>query len=136
MTEQGVLSPDGFCKTFSNEANGYARGEALSAIYIKKLSDAIRDGDHVRAVICSTCINSDGRTPGFSTPSAQAHEALIRRCHMLAGIEDLSKTAMIECHGTGTRIGDPIEVEAVAKAFAPHGVLIGSVSLAKDVIIP
>ena len=103
MTEQGVISPTGSCKSFDANADGYARGEAVSALYVKKLSDAIRDGDTVRAVIRSTCVNNDGKTVGITSPSTEAHEALIRRGHQLAGIHDLSKTAMIECHGTGTK---------------------------------
>lgn len=104
MTEQGVISPTGSCKSFDASADGYARGEAVSALYIKKLSDALRDGDPIRAVIRSTCVNNDGKTVGLTNPSTEAHETLIRRGHELAGIRDLSKTAMIECHGTGTKV--------------------------------
>ncbi|KAL8697114.1 MAG: hypothetical protein Q9224_002464, partial [Gallowayella concinna] len=127
MTEQGVISPTGSCKSFDANADGYARGEAVSALYVKKLSDALRDGDPIRAVISSTCVNNDGKTVGLSTPSTEAHEALIRRGHKLAGFTDFSKTAMVECHGTGTRIGDPIETRAVANVFGEHGIYIGSV---------
>ena len=126
-TDQGVISPTGSCKSFDADADGYARGEAVSAIYVKKLSDAIRDGDPVRAVIRSTCTNHDGRTVGLTHPSTEAHESLIRRGHQLAGIRDLSQTAMVECHGTGTKIGDPIEVKAVANVFGEYGIYIGSV---------
>lgn len=101
MTEQGILSTDGSCKSFSAEANGYARGEAVTAIYVKPLADAIRDGNPVRAVIRSTSHNVDGKTPGLSQPSTDAQEALMRRAYQLAGISDFSQTAMIECHGTG-----------------------------------
>ncbi len=104
MQEQGVMSPTGACKTFDAAADGYARGEAVSAIYIKKLSDAIRDGDPVRSVVRSTCINSGGTAATLTSPSTAAHEALIRRGHELAGISDFSRTAMIECHGTGTAV--------------------------------
>ena len=104
MTEQGVLSSTGSCKSFDADADGYARGEAISALYVKKLSDAVRDGDPIRAVIRSTCVNHDGKTAGLTSPSTEAHEALIRRGHQLAGIHDLHKTAMIECHGTGTQV--------------------------------
>lgn len=96
MTEQGVLSPDGRCKTFDAGANGYVRAEGVVAIHIKSLADAVRDGDPIRAVIRSSCINSDGRTAGLAQPSSGSHEALMRRSHSLAGIKDLSKTAMIE----------------------------------------
>ncbi|TVY85232.1 Highly reducing polyketide synthase FUM1 [Lachnellula suecica] len=127
LTEQGVISPTGSCKTFDANADGYARGEGISALYIKRLSDAIRDGDPIRAVIKSTCVNADGKTSGLTMPSTEGHEALIRRGHEVAGIYDYSKTAMIECHGTGTKIGDPIEAKAVANVFGDHGIYIGSI---------
>ncbi|PTU17930.1 hypothetical protein P175DRAFT_0486784 [Aspergillus ochraceoroseus IBT 24754] len=127
MTEQRVLSPTGECRSFDADANGYARAEAVNAVHIKRLSSAIRDKDQIRAVIRSACINSDGKTAGLSFPSSESHEELIRRSHRLAGITDLSKTAMIECHGTGTQVGDPLEARAVANAFGDWGILIGSV---------
>ena len=127
MTEQGILSKDGACKSFSAEANGYARGEAVTAIYVKPLADAIRDGNPVRAVIRATSHNVDGKTPGISQPSTDAQEALMRRAYRLAGITDYSQTAMVECHGTGTPTGDPIEAKAVARVFGERGVYIGSV---------
>ncbi|KAF4424085.1 Highly reducing polyketide synthase gloL [Colletotrichum fructicola] len=127
MHQQGVLSPMGSCKSFDAEADGFARGEGVSVVYIKKLSDAVRDGDPIRAVIRSTCLSGNGRTPGLTTPSSQSHERLMRRGHRIAGITDLSKTAMVECHGTGTSVGDPIEVGAVANIWGDHGIYIGSV---------
>lgn len=127
LTEQGILSKDGSCKTFSADANGYARGEACAAIYVKPLSDAIRDGNPVRAVIRATSHNFDGKTPGMSQPSTDAQEALMRRAYKVAGISDFSQTAMVECHGTGTPTGDPIETKAVARVFGEKGVYIGSV---------
>ncbi|KAJ5104223.1 Acyl transferase/acyl hydrolase/lysophospholipase [Penicillium argentinense] len=129
MSEQGVLSPDGSCKSFSADANGYARGEAISAIFIKPLADAIRDGNPVRAVIRGTASNSDGRgTGGMQVPNDIAQEAMIRRAYSIAGIHDFSQTAFVECHGTGTSIGDPIETRAVGRVFGPHGgIQIGSV---------
>lgn len=104
MQEQGVLSPGALCRTFDADADGYARGEAVSAVYVKKLSDAVRDGDPVRSVIRSTCVNAGGRSSTLTAPNTAAHEALIRRGHELAGISDLSRTAMVECHGTGTAV--------------------------------
>jgi acyl transferase domain-containing protein len=104
MADQGVMSPTGSCKTFSADADGYARGEAVSALYIKKLSDAIADGDPVRSVIRSSVINAGGRASTLTAPNTVAHEQLIRRGHAAAGISDFSKTAMIECHGTGTAV--------------------------------
>ncbi|KAL4748821.1 hypothetical protein BDW72DRAFT_146407 [Aspergillus terricola var. indicus] len=128
MSELGVMSPTGDCRSFDAQADGYARGEAVNAIHIKRLSHALRDGDPIRCVIRSVCINSDGpRSPAF-IPSPKSHELLIRRCHQLAGISDLSQTAMVECHGTGTKVGDVQEGRAVAKVFGDiGGVLIGSV---------
>lgn len=128
MTEQGVLSPNGRCRTFDANADGYCRGEAVVALHIKKLSVALRDNDPIRAVIRSSCINSDGRTAGLSLPSSESHEALMRRSYTLAGIKDPSETAMIECHGSGTQVGDPLEAMAVARVFGNKGIYIGSVS--------
>lgn len=104
MTEQGVLSPTGSCKTFDASADGYARGEAITAVYIKKMADAVRDEDPIRAVIRSTCISNDGKTPGLTVPDPISHEKVIRKAYKLAGIDDVSKTAMVECHGTGTPV--------------------------------
>jgi acyl transferase domain-containing protein len=122
MQEQGVLSTDGSCKTFSADANGYARGEAVTAIFIKPLADALRDGNPVQAVVRATSHNVDGKTPTLSQPSTYVQEALMRRAYAFAGIDDFSETAMVECHGTGTATGDPIEAKAVEK-----GVYIGSI---------
>lgn len=127
FSDQGIISPTGTCKTFDASADGYARGEAINMIYIKKLSDAIEAGDPIRAVIRATAANSDGRTPGVMNPSPEAQEALIRRAYDVAGIRDFSQTAFVECHGTGTQVGDPLETAAVAKVFGEKGVLITSV---------
>ena len=129
MTEQGVLSPTGSCKTFDASADGYGRGEAVNAIYIKKLSDAVRDGDPIRAIIRSTSTNCDGKTPGLACPSVDSHESLIRRAYEIARLDDLSETAFIECHGTGTAIGDPLELQAIARVFGSNDVYIGSVCM-------
>ncbi|ETS75605.1 hypothetical protein PFICI_12549 [Pestalotiopsis fici W106-1] len=126
MTEQGVLSPDASCKTFDEKANGYARAEAVNLIYIKPLQDALRDGNPVRAVIKGAWTNADGKTTGLSVPSISSHETMIRRAYASAGISDLSQTAFVECHGTGTAIGDPIETKAIQSVFT-SGVFIGSV---------
>lgn len=129
MTEQGVLSPDGSCKTFSADANGYARGEAINAVFVKPLSAALRDGNPIRGVIRSTASNNDGKTPGISYPSTDAQEALIRRAYAVAGIDEagIAETGFVECHGTGTAIGDPVETNAIARVFGDAGVHIGSV---------
>ncbi|KAH0435679.1 polyketide synthase [Colletotrichum camelliae] len=127
MTEKGVLSPEGHCRTFSADANGYARGEAVTAVFVKPLDAAIRDGNPIRAVLRSVVSNSDGKTQGIAQPSTESQEALMRKAYRDAGITDLSKTAFVECHGTGTPVGDPIETNAVARVFGDAGVFIGSV---------
>ncbi|CAI7605122.1 unnamed protein product [Penicillium glandicola] len=127
LSEQGVLSADGSCNTFSSDANGYGRGEAVNGLYIKPLADALRDGNPVRAVIRATATNHDGKTPGMTYPSSEAQEALMRHAYKIAGISDFSETAFVECHGTGTLVGDPVETKAVAKVFGNSGTYIGSV---------
>lgn len=127
MTEQGLLSPDGSSKAWSIDANGYARAEAINAVFVKPLDDAIRDGNSIRAVIRATASNADGTTPNLTSPSSDTHEAMIRKAYASAGITDHSETAFVECHGTGTQTGDPIETEAVGRVFGKSGVYIGSV---------
>lgn len=117
---------DGACKTFDSAANGYVRGEGVVAVQVKSLSAAIRDNDPIRAVIRSSCTNSDGRTAGLALPNSESHEALMRRSHKLADL-DVRHTAMIECHGTGTQVGDPLEASAVARVFGDYGIYIGSI---------
>ncbi|KAF9763194.1 hypothetical protein IL306_003222, partial [Fusarium sp. DS 682] len=116
-SEHGVLSPDGSCKTFSADANGYARSEAFSAVFIKPLDKAIRDGNPIRAVIKGIATNSDGKTNGIALPNPKAQEEVIRDAYTAAGISDYSKTGFIECHGTGTAVGDPIEIAAITSVF-------------------
>jgi len=127
LHDQGLLSPTGQCRTFDAAANGYARGEAINMIYVKKLSAALRDGDNIRAVIRGTGVNCDGRTQGMTMPSSAAQASLIRQTYHLAGISDIAETAFVECHGTGTPVGDPIEVEAVASCFGDKGIVITGV---------
>ncbi|KAL2875906.1 hypothetical protein SGCOL_008902 [Colletotrichum sp. CLE4] len=128
MSEQGVLSPNGSCRTFDAAADGYARGEAVNVVYVKRLSDAIRDGNPVRAVIRGTSSNADGKRPSLTIPSFESHEAMIRRAYSMAAISasDIAQTGFVECHGTGTPAGDPIETTAIAEVFGDSGVHIGS----------
>ncbi|KAL4793757.1 acyl transferase domain-containing protein [Aspergillus venezuelensis] len=122
----GVLSPDGRCKTFDASADGFGRAEAVNAVLLKPLDEAIRNGDVVRAVIRATTVNNDGRTLILSTPSADAQEELIRQAYKKANINDIDQTAYFECHGTGTVAGDTAEMTAVANVF-PKGIHVGSV---------
>lgn len=128
MYEAGALSADVSCKTFDARANGYARGDAVNAVYIKRLDDAIRDGNPIRAVIRSTASNFNGKTLGIGNPSTQAQDALIRKTYKQAGL-DVAETAFCECHGTGTAVGDATEAMAVANVWGENGILMGSVRL-------
>ncbi|KAJ5560795.1 type I iterative PKS [Penicillium sp. DV-2018c] len=120
MSRFGVLAEDGLTKTFDADAHGYARGEAINAVYIKRLSDALDDGDNIRGVIRATWSNSDGATSAITVPSHEAQADGIRKAYSLAGIDDFDQTGYFECHGTGTPTGDPIEVSAVSSVFAPN----------------
>ena len=110
------LSPDGKCYSFDHRANGYSRGEGIGIVIVKLLSDAITDGDTIRAVIRNTGCNQDGRTPGITQPSSKAQEQLIRQTYEDAGL-DLAKTRYFESHGTGTVLGDALEVQAIHSVF-------------------
>ncbi|KAE9582560.1 Highly reducing polyketide synthase [Colletotrichum fructicola] len=122
-----IASPDGVCKTFDADSDGIGRGEAINAVYIKRLSQALRDGNPVRAVIRSIATQHDGREPGLIIPNGYAQEALIRHTYDKAGITKYSETSFFECHGTGTRIGDLTEVGAIERIFREEGVIIGAV---------
>lgn len=95
MTQEGIMSPEGSCKTFDAHADGYGRGEAINAIYIKPLSHAIRDGNPIRAVIRNTGVNQDGQSTGLFATSIEAQEALMRKAYADAGL-DPAETAMVE----------------------------------------
>ncbi|KAF2192938.1 hypothetical protein K469DRAFT_693029 [Zopfia rhizophila CBS 207.26] len=112
----GFLSPDGLCHSFDEQGCGYARAEGFGVIIIKRLSDALKNRDTIRAVIRATGANQDGRTVGLSQPNPVAQENLLRTTYKSAGL-DLSRTRFVEAHGTGTSVGDPIEAEALTKAF-------------------
>jgi acyl transferase domain-containing protein len=134
ISDNMILSPDGLCKTFDASADGYGRGEAINAIYIKPLAEALRQGDPIRAVIRSTAVNCDGRTPSITTPGSEAQERLIRRAYQKAGIENISQTGFFECHGTGTIAGDTAETSVVAKVF-PEGIHIGAVGQTRNLVV-
>ncbi|KAM7206563.1 hypothetical protein V8F20_002689 [Naviculisporaceae sp. PSN 640] len=132
MDTGNVLSQDCSCKTFDAAADGYGRAEGVTAIYIKRLEDAVRDGNPIRAVIRGTASNCDGRGGeggSLAMPSCLAHEALMKMAYKDAGGLDPGMTAFVECHGTGTPTGDPIETGAVGRMFGGRegGILIGSV---------
>jgi acyl transferase domain-containing protein/acyl-CoA synthetase (AMP-forming)/AMP-acid ligase II/acetylornithine/succinyldiaminopimelate/putrescine aminotransferase/predicted amino acid dehydrogenase len=112
-----MLSPDGRCKTFSANADGYVRSEGAVALLLKPLDHALRDGDNVLAVLRGTAVNQDGRTNGLSAPNPAAQVAVLRRCYESAGIDPATVT-LVETHGTGTLLGDQIEWEALNTVFA------------------
>lgn len=116
MSNMNFLSPDSLCYSFDQRANGYSRGEGIAVIILKRLSDAIQDGNTVRAVIRATGCNEDGRTAGITQPSGQAQERLLRETYRKAALS-MAHTRYFEAHGTGTPIGDPIEAVAAGKAF-------------------
>jgi acyl transferase domain-containing protein len=135
MSENMVLSPSGMCRTFDEKADGYGRGEAVNAIYIKRLDDAIRNNDPVRAVIRATSSNCDGKTVSMTTPGSLSQERLIRKAYEKARIENISLTGFFECHGTGTTVGDTAEVSVVANLFQEQGIIIGAVSDTKIALL-
>ncbi|KAJ5300725.1 uncharacterized protein N7443_005727 [Penicillium atrosanguineum] len=116
LTAMHMLSPEGISHTFDDRANGYGRGDGIGAMVVKRLSDAIRDGDTIRAVIRGSSVNADGKTPSVTQPSSTAQAELINRTYEDAGL-DLSETGYFECHGTGTPVGDPLELTAIASTL-------------------
>ncbi|ABQ27260.1 SDR family NAD(P)-dependent oxidoreductase [Geotalea uraniireducens] len=116
FSKAGMLCEDGRCKTFSNRANGYARGEGVGVLFLKKLKDAERDNDHVHAVIRGTAENHGGRANSLTAPNPVAQADLLTSAYTTAGI-DPRTVGYIEAHGTGTELGDPIEINGLKAAF-------------------
>lgn len=112
-----AISPDGYSKSFDADASGYARAEGGGMIVLKTLEAAQRDGDEILGVIRGTAINQDGRSNGLTAPSGLAQEAVIRKALKDANMNPLD-IDYVEMHGTGTKLGDPIEVNAVGKVYA------------------
>ncbi|KAJ5175572.1 uncharacterized protein N7482_001449 [Penicillium canariense] len=127
-----MMSPDGISHSFDESANGYGRGEGIGAVLLKPVSAALADGDHIRAIIRGTGINQDGRTPGITLPSPTAQANLIRSTYERHGLS-MRDTAYFEAHGTGTPVGDPIELSAVgmtlgqARTSTDEPIYVGSV---------
>lgn len=112
----GALSPDGRCKAFDASADGFGRAEGCSFVVLKRYADAVRDGDHVVAVIRSSAINHDGKSFGLTTPNGTAQRAVIEKAMAQAGVQP-SEIGYVEAHGTGTRLGDPIEMAALVDTY-------------------
>ncbi|KAJ9296558.1 hypothetical protein DTO271G3_5256 [Paecilomyces variotii] len=117
-----MLSPDSQSRMWDKTANGYARGEGAAAILLKPLSQALRDNDHIEALIRGSGINSDGQSPGITMPAAAAQAALIRNTYQRAGLDPVKdRCQYFECHGTGTAAGDPVEAQAISEALLGEG---------------
>ncbi|KAI0436975.1 hypothetical protein F4803DRAFT_571702 [Xylaria telfairii] len=117
VDKMGVLSHTSTCHTFDASADGYGRAEGIGALYLKRLSDALRDGDPIRGVIRGTAANANGKTSGITQPSAIGQEAVIRAAYAFAGNLNPDDTSYFECHGTGTPVGDPIELNGITNMF-------------------
>ncbi len=116
----GMLSQDGRCYTFDSRANGFVRGEGCGVVVLKRLRDAIAAGDPIVAVIRGSAVNQDGRTNVLTAPSGLAQQEVARAALADAGIE-AGRVGYVETHGTGTSLGDPIEVEALAAVYGAAG---------------
>ncbi len=114
-----MLAPDGHCKTFDQAADGYARGEGCGVVVLKRLSDALADNDRVLAVIRGSAVNQDGRSGGLTVPNGPSQQAVIRRALENARVTP-DQVSYIEAHGTGTSLGDPIELRALDAVFGQH----------------
>ncbi len=111
-----ALSPDSRCKTFDANADGYARGEGCGILVLKRLRDAMADGDRILALVKGSAINHDGPSSGLTVPNQQAQKKVIRQALVNAKV-DPSEVDYVECHGTGTSLGDPLEVKAIDEVY-------------------
>lgn len=116
LSKGGFMSPTGRCHAFDANADGFVRGEGCGVVVLRRLSDAIERGERVLAVVRGSAVNQDGISSTLSAPNGTAHAALIRRALDSAGVEP-AQVSLLEAHGTGTRLGDPIETDALAEVF-------------------
>jgi acyl transferase domain-containing protein/NAD(P)-dependent dehydrogenase (short-subunit alcohol dehydrogenase family)/SAM-dependent methyltransferase len=125
-----MLSPTGRCSTFDAAADGYVKGEGCGVVVLKRLCDALADGDTVLAVIRGSAVNHDGPSSGITVPNGRAQVQVIRGALEAAGVEP-DQVTYVEAHGTGTPLGDPIEIESLGQVFGgrdrTHPLLVGSV---------
>ncbi len=126
LSQAGMLSEDGKCKTFSTDADGYVRGEGCGLILLKPLADAIADGDKILATILGSAINQDGRSNGLTAPNGLAQQAVISSALKNAKISS-HEVSYLETHGTGTPLGDPIELNSIKKVLNGDRVYLSSV---------
>lgn len=113
---KSVLNGNGRCYPFDSRGSGYGRGEGAATVVLKRLEDAIKAGDNIRAIIRQSAINHDGKTSGIAMPSQEAQENLIRLIYREAGL-GLQDVGYVEAHGTGTEIGDTVESNSLANVF-------------------
>lgn len=116
LAEQRMISPDGVCRAFGEGGNGFVPGEGVGAVVLKPVAAARAEGDRIDAVIRATAISHGGRTNGYTVPSPRAHASVIGAALRRSGI-DPSGIGYVEAHGTGTELGDPIEIEGLARVF-------------------
>ncbi|CUB27904.1 Polyketide synthase PksN [Bacillus subtilis] len=116
LSEARALSPEGKCRTFDEKADGFVPGEGCGTVLLKRLDEALTDGDQIYAVIDGSAVNNDGQTMGMTTPNPKAQSAVIKKALKNGGI-DASSLSYVETHGTGTMIGDPIELKALTEVF-------------------
>ncbi|NER47858.1 MAG: alpha/beta fold hydrolase [Symploca sp. SIO1A3] len=116
FAQAGMMAADGRCKTFSDNADGYVRGEGCGIVVLKRLSDALREGDNVLALIKGTAVNQDGRSNGLTAPNGPAQQAVITQALENAGVKP-AEVSYCEAHGTGTSLGDPIEVNSLKEVL-------------------
>jgi acyl transferase domain-containing protein/acyl carrier protein/SAM-dependent methyltransferase len=116
LSRARMLAPDGRCKTFDARANGFVRSEGCALIVLKRLRDALRDGDRIMAVIKGSAVNQDGRSSGLTVPNGPAQEAVIRQALTRAAMTP-DQIDYVEAHGTGTELGDPVELRALGSVF-------------------
>ncbi|MFF3248916.1 type I polyketide synthase, partial [Streptomyces sp. NPDC002870] len=116
MARLGALSPDGLCHTFDARANGFVRGEGGGLVVLKPLAKALEDGDHIRCVIRGGAVNNDGGGDGLTTPDVRAQEEVLRLACERAGVGP-GDVDYVELHGTGTKVGDPIEAASLGAAL-------------------
>lgn len=127
----GALAPDGRCKPFAAHADGIGRAEGCVVLVLKRWDDALRDGDHVLALVRGSAVNCDGRSNGLTAPNPMAQEDVLRRAYRSAGMGP-GEVGYVETHGTGTPLGDPLEAAALAEVLgrgrSPHeAVRVGSI---------
>ncbi|OHW67265.1 polyketide synthase [Mycobacterium avium subsp. paratuberculosis] len=117
---EGMLSPTGRCRAFDVAADGFVGGEGSVMLLLKRLNDALRDGDRILAVVRGTAANQDGHTVNIATPSKSAQTAVYRAALAAAGV-DAGTVGMVEAHGPGTPVGDPIEYASLAEVYGIDG---------------